>query len=240
MAIVFALLVLLALIAIPVGLVRPKLVLFRSANPKRGQAAAVATCIFVVLLSVWISLLPPPPAKPVGQPVAEAPQGTGKSEVQAQMSSPPGETVDPRVISADSEAIVLALKNEAPRLGKTGEDRRGDLLVEHYLSQPSKVKLTLETLPGQGMIPGTAALVRATMERPLADRPSTYDGGLVKALTAFVSFSAPDWPIDDQQSFVAGCIRSLEIEGCDRTVKGVRVKAQAVDALRFVIEAGRL
>lgn len=144
-----------------------------------------------------------------------------------------------QVIATNNDAVFRHVRNEAPRLEKAGEEKRGPVVVETYVSQPSKVRLVLETLPGEGFLPGTAAVIKASMERPLADKPSPYDGGLAKTIDAFVFAAAQDWPGAEQKAFVGECLMTLIAKGCDRTVKGVRVVAKRHGTDAFKIEAFR-
>ncbi|MBC7907009.1 MAG: hypothetical protein H7Y60_09730 [Rhodospirillaceae bacterium] len=150
------------------------------------------------------------------------------------------DSLDDKVIATNNEGVAGAIKVEAPRLSKVGEEKRGPVVVETYVSQPSKVRLTLETLPGRGFLPGTAAVIKATMERPLADKPSPYDGGLGKTMRAFIFAAADGWYSKDTDSYVGECLMTLTTSGCDRTVKGVRVVAKRYGTDAFVIEAYRL
>jgi hypothetical protein len=147
------------------------------------------------------------------------------------------DTLDDKIIATNSEVVFRGVRNVAPRLDKTGEEKRGPVVVETYVSGPSKVRLVLETLPGRGFLPNSAAVIRATMERPLADKPSPYDGGLAKTIDAFVFNAAQDWPAAEQKAFVGSCLTALSTTGCDRTVKGVRVVAKRIGADAFKIEA---
>lgn len=60
MAVLFGFLVLAAMIAIPVGLVKPKAILWKAANPTRAQALAVTMVALVATIAVWVNLLPQP------------------------------------------------------------------------------------------------------------------------------------------------------------------------------------
>lgn len=82
MAVLFGLLVLAALVAIPVGLFRPKLILWKTSNPTRSQAMAVTVTCFAVLLGVWVKVLPEPEKSHAAREQAQqsaAPKGIGVS-----------------------------------------------------------------------------------------------------------------------------------------------------------------
>lgn len=83
------LLVLAALIAIPVGLFRPKAILWKAANPTRSQATAITVTSFAVLLGVWVSLLPQPP------------KTTAVSAATIDVVSAPAQAAKPKTIGVD-------------------------------------------------------------------------------------------------------------------------------------------
>lgn len=145
---------------------------------------------------------------------------------------------DDKIISLSSEGVAMSIRVEAPRLEKSHEETKGAVVVETWLAQPSQVRLVMETLPGKGLFK-KPALLKATMERPLIDKPSPYDGGLVKTLKAFVTSAAADWDGKDQQAFAAECAMVLASSGCDRTLKGVRVTMSKIGADRFQASAWR-
>lgn len=147
------------------------------------------------------------------------------------------DALDDKVIATNAEGVFRSVRNEVPRLEKVGAETRGPVVVETYASAPSRVRLILETLPGRGFLPGSAAVIKATLQRPLADKPSPYDGGLAKTLDAFVFAAAQDWPGAEQKAFVGECLMTLDTTGCDRTVKGVRVVAKRYGTDAFTIEA---
>lgn len=235
-------LVLAAFVAIPVGLVRPKLILRKDHNPTRAKAAAASITMFTLLLVVWVSILPDP--KPAGPPPASVATQDKPAKVAEEVAATPVGAVEPlppgmedKIISMSNAGLVASMRNNAPRLSKVAEEKRGVVVVETYVSGPSNVRLTLETLPGHGLLPQNPALVRATMERPLADKPSPYDEGMAKTLDAFVLYSAPSWPMADAKAFVGECLMTLTTSGCDRTVKGVRVTAKRYGTDAFKVEA---
>lgn len=142
------------------------------------------------------------------------------------------QTPDIRFINLISDMVSGAVGVEAPRLHKTHEEVRGEVTVETWLSEPSQVRLVLDTMPGRGMLK-KPALLKASLERPLTDKPSPYDGGLLKTLRAFLSSAAAEWDGKDQQAFAAECRMVLETDGCDRTLHGVRVTMKMIGPDRF-------
>jgi hypothetical protein len=156
----------------------------------------------------------------------------------AAMVSVPAFAIDDRIIVMSQTFVVSSMKLTTPQLKKAADQPRGEVVVETYASAPSQARLILETLPAEEWVNGVA-VIKATLDRPLADKPSPYDSGLGKTLDAFVKSTAPDWPMADQTAFAADCAKTLASAGCDRTVKGVRIHAAKTDPQRFRIETWR-
>lgn len=135
------------------------------------------------------------------------------------------------IVSNNAEALWRGLRNHVPRLEKTGVEADPEnrfKAVENYHSKPSRVALTLTTLPGHGFPDGSAAVTRAIMVRPVADKPSTYDGGLAKTVDMFVFMAAQNWPAVEKDAFMRDCLPKLTTATCARTARGVRVMAGPV------------
>lgn len=237
---IFGILVLLTLSSVVVAFVRPKAILWKMEAPTRKHAVSLTMIGFVMSVVIWGSLLneadvaPPPLAPQISAPPTVVP-----SAVLVAKPEPLPAGMEERIISLSNAGLVAGLRNHAPRLAKITEEKRGPVVVETYVSEPSKVQLVLETLPGHGLLPANPAMLTAKMTRPLADKPSPHDGGLANTLDTFVSFAAPDWYGADQKAFVGECLMMLLSEGCDRTDKGVRVTAKRYGTDSFVVEAFR-
>lgn len=234
------LLLILCLSATVAGLFRPRLIVRWRENPTRSQAAAAGILASVAVLAGWIASLPAVSPSDPSPPVQIA-----APSVSAPVSAPvlarkwPPELTE-KVISLGADGLVQSIRAQAPRLEKIRSEKKAEgIVIDIYGNSPSGVTLTLETLPGQGLTPGAGAVIRATMIRPLADRPSPFDGGLAKTLAAFVTSAAPDWPAAAQNDYIGDCLTNLETNGCDRTVNGIRVQAKRYGADQFRIEAGR-
>ncbi len=229
------------IIAIPVGVVWPRTILWKAAAPTRGKALAVSIAAMFAASFAWVSAVSEPSETTVEQPQVPVAKVVQEQPVQAALPVaeplPPG--MKEKIISLSNAGLVSAVRNEAPRLSKVAEEKRGPVMVETYVSEPSKVHLTLETLPGHGLLPQNPAVLKASMTRPLADKPSQLDGGLAKTIDAFVFFSAPDWHEAEQKAFVGECLMTLISSGCDSTIRGVRVVAKRYGTDAFKIETFR-
>lgn len=197
-------------------------------HTKMRRANAFAA-YFLVALTFFIGCVI---SLPKSEKQAAAPQA-----VTAKSVSSPDDPRKDRVISyGNSAGFISGLRLLIPKLTEENKTESRQVETLAFYSIPSRTRVVIETAPGLGF--SGAALLSVNMLRPIADKPSPYDGGLTATLEHVLSVAAANWPIDDQKAFVAACLPVLSGPECDRTVKSVRVSINrsGADSFRMVVQ----